>query len=127
MAGGRIHGKRGQVLMDATGALPGTPTEVADLSGWTLDMSTEQVVVTAFGDTNVRRVSGLPDFQGDLKGWWNSATTPAYFDAVLAGTPVTLKLVPDSADATHFFSGLANVDGSITVDATGAVSIAGKW
>lgn len=123
----RIHGKRGQVLMDADGGSPLSFVAVADLSMWTLDMKTDRVVTTAFGDTNVNRVAGLPDFSGTLGGWWNSATTPTLFDAVLAGVPVGLKLVPDSADATFFFSGLANIDGSINVSATGAVSISGAW
>lgn len=123
----RIHGKRGQVLMDATPTSPISYVEIADLSKWTLDMKTDRVEVTAFGDTNKRRVMGLPDFSGTLEGWWNSATSPTYFDAVLAGIPVSLKLVPDRDDATFFFSGLANVDGSIEVDVNGGVSISGAW
>lgn len=102
---------------------------LADVNAWTLDMATDRVVVTAFGDTNVRRVAGLPDFSGTLGAWWNAVTTssPTYFNAVLVGTPVTLRLLPNTDDPTVFFEGLANIDGSVNVSATGAVSNTGKW
>lgn len=122
----RLHGKNGQVYMDADGASPFSYTLLADLNTWTLDMSTDRVEVTAFGDTNKQRVSGLPDFSGTIGGWYNAGAV-AYLDAVLAGIPVQLKLVPNSADSTVFFSGLANVDGSVSVSATGGVSMSGTW
>lgn len=123
----RLHGKNGQVRMDPAG---GTAfVTLADMNTWTLDMATDRVEVTAFGDTNKRRVAGLPDFSGTLGAWWNAVATsgPAYFAAVLAGTPVMLRLVPNTNDATVYFQGLANIDGSINVSATGAVSSSGKW
>jgi len=121
----RIHGKNGQIKWDPAGGV--SLVVLADMKTWTLDMSTDRVDVTAFGDTNKRRVSGLPDFQGTLNAWWNAATSPAYFSAVLAGTPVTLRLMPNTADPGVYYQGLANVDGSISVDATGAAAITGKW
>lgn len=124
---GRKHGKNGQVLMDADGASPFSYVEIADLNAWTMDMSTDRQEVTAFGDTNKQRVSGLPDFSGTLGGFWNAASTPTLFNAVLAGTPVQLKLVPERTESTYFAFGLANIDGSINVTATGAVTIAGSW
>lgn len=66
----RIHGKSGQVLMDETGSSPFTPTALADISAFTLNLSSERVPVTAFGDTNIVRVTGLPDFSGTLAGFW---------------------------------------------------------
>lgn len=123
----RLHGKTGQIQMDPAGGA--TLVALADMNTWSLEMSTDRVDVTAFGDTNKRRVAGLPDFTGSLGGWWNAVATssPVYFAAVLAGTPVTLRLVPNTADPTTYFQGLANVDGSVDVSATGAVSTKGKW
>jgi hypothetical protein len=123
----RIHGKHGQVLMDTTPASPVTPVALADLDDWSLDMSTDRVETTSFGDLNKQRVTGLPDFSGSLGGFWNSATTPAFFAVVLAGSPAWLRLMPDSTAPTFFFEGLANIDGSIKVSAKGAVTISGKW
>lgn len=121
----RIHGKAGQIKMDPAGG--GALVLLADTNGWTLDMSTDRVDVTAFGDTNKRRVSGLPDFAGTVAARWNAATSPTYFAAVLAGIPVTLRLIPNALDPTVYFGGLANVDGSINVDSAGAVTWTGKW
>lgn len=121
----RLHGKNGQVKMDPAGG--GALVTLADVNAWTLDMSTDRVDVTAFGDTNKRRVSGLPDYQGTVAGRWNAATSPAYFTAVLAGTPVTLRLIESTADAGVYHQGLANIDGSISVDSNGAVTWTGKW
>jgi hypothetical protein len=123
----RIHGKNGQIQMDPAG---GTALVVmGDLDNWTLDASTDRADVTAFGDTNKRRVSGVPDFSGALGGWWNAVATssPLYFAAVLAGIPVTLRLLPNTADPTVYFQGLANIDGGVEVNAKGGVATKGKW
>lgn len=123
----RLHGKGGQIQMDPAGG--SALVALADMNAWTLDMATDRVDVTAFGDTNKRRVSGLPDYSGTLGAWWNAVATsgPLYFAAVLAGLPVTLRLVPNTLDPTVYWQGLANVDGSINVSATGAISSSGKW
>jgi hypothetical protein len=123
----RLHGKNGQIKMDPAGG--SALIIMGDLNAWSLDMATDRVEVTAFGDTNKRRVAGLPDYSGDLGGWWNAvaSSSPVYFAAVLAGTPVTLRLVPNKLDPTTYFQGLANVDGGVNVSATGAVSTKGKW
>lgn len=123
----RLHGKNGRVQMDAAGG--SSLVTLGDMNGWTLDMGTSREVVTAFGDTNVVRVAGLPDFSGGLSSWWNAvaSSSPAYFAAVLAGTPVTLRLIPNVLDPTVYFQGLANVDGSVNVSATGSISSTGKW
>jgi hypothetical protein len=123
----RLHGKNGRVQMDPAGG--SSLVTLTDLDSWTLDMGTAREVVTAFGDTNVRRVAGLPDFSGALSGWWNAvaSSSPAYFAAVLAGTPVTLRLIPNTNDPTVYFQGLANTDGGVNVSATGAIKMTGKW
>lgn len=123
----RLHGKSGQIKMDPLGG--SALVTLADANNWTLDMSTDRAVVTAFGDTNVRRVAGLPDYSGAIGLWWNAVATssPKYFAAVLAGIPVTLRLIPNTNDPTVYFQGLANVDGGLNVSATGAISSSGKW
>lgn len=121
----RIHGKAGQIKMDPAGG--GALVVLADTKAWTLDMSTDRVDVTAFGDTNKRRVAGLPDFKGTIGALWNAATSPTYFASVLSGIPVALRLIPNTADPTVYFNGLANVDGSLSVDSAGAVTWSGAW
>ena len=127
----RIHGSRGGVSMDPAGGT--TYVAVADLNSWNLSLSKDKVDVTAFLDTNKQKVLGLPDFSGTIGGFWNSATSPALFDSILGNVDVGLKLIMDTADSTHFFSGLAFLDGNISVDSNGAVTIgtsfeaAGNW
>jgi len=124
---GRIHGKTGSIKMDPTGVGGAGLVVVADMSEWTLDMSKDRVEVTAFNDSNKVRVAGLPDYSGTVTGWWNAATSPVFFEAVLGTVAVMLNLIPNSLDPTYFFEGKANLDGSINCSATGAVSVAGKW
>lgn len=123
----RLHGKNGRIQMDPAGG--SSVVTLGDLTSWTLDMATDRAEVTAFGDTNKRRVAGLPDFSGAIAGWWNAvaSSSPAYFAAVLAGIPVTLRLIPNTNDATVYFQGLANVDGSVNVSASAPISTSGKW
>jgi len=121
----RRHGKNGDVLMDPTGATT-SPVRIASLSSWSLDAKSDNVDVTAFGDTNKQYVKGLADYQGDLGGWWDAADV-TLFDAALAGTPVFLKLIPSTLDTTAFFSGQAYVDAGVEVAADGACSVNGSW
>jgi len=123
----RLHGKNGRIQMDPLGGA--ALVTLGDLNMWSLDMGTDRTDVTAFGDTNKHRVSGLPDYSGALGGWWNAlaSSSPAYFAAVLAGLPVTLRLIPNILDPTVYFQGLANVDGGVSVSSSGAISTKGKW
>ena len=122
----RRHGSKGQVMIDPAG---GTAyTAVAALNAWTYDAAREKIDVTAFSDTNKQYVVGLPDVKGTFGGWFDDATTPEEIFAIAGGeTPVGLKLVPSSLVATQFWSGLASLDASINVSATGAISISGNW
>jgi hypothetical protein len=121
----RIHGSRGQMSMDPAGAT--TYVAVADIKGWTLDLGRDTVNTTALGDTNKQAVLGLPNFTGTYTGFWNAATSPTLFDAILGTIAVGLKLTPDTAAATNFFSGLAYLSGGINVDAEAAVTTSGSF
>src|SRR5215471_13620360 len=119
MAGGRIHGSKGQMLMDPTGGA--TAVAVADINSWTLNLARDTADVTAFQDTNKQYVTGLPDIKGTYGGWYNSVSYQVIFDAALGNIAVMLKLEPSSLDATNFFTGLAYIDAAINVPANGAV------
>jgi len=127
----RIHGSKGQVMMDPTGA--DLTVAVGSLNSWTLDMARDKVDVTAFGDPNKQYVQGLMDIKGTIGGWWDSAISGDLFDVAQGDTAAKLKLVPSTLEPTFFWSGLAYLDASINVSATGAVAItsnfvaAGPW
>lgn len=123
----RIHGKTGQILMDTTPASPVTPVALADVNSFTIDLGTDKVDVTCFGDTNKQKVVGLPDYSGTITGFWNKLSSPTIFAVILASATAWLRLLPNSAEPTYMFEGLAYLDGSLNVSATGAVSFSSKW
>jgi len=122
----RIHGSRGVVKLDPTGVGGATALAVASLNSWTLDMARDKVDVTAFGDANKQYVQGLPDIKGSIGGWYDN-TDLAMFDVAMGDTPAWLELLPDGLAATHFWSGLAYLDASVNVSATGAVSVTSNY
>lgn len=122
----RIHGSKGQVV------LADSPEVIlASLNAWSLDMKRDRADVTSFGDTNKTYVLGLKDISGTLGGFYDSEDGSGgnmdLFDVADGDDPVTLKLVPSTNASTHFWSGLAYLDASIQVSATGAVTISGSF
>lgn len=113
-------------LTTQTGSPTGA-TAVGDVRAWTLNMAKDKVDVTAFGDTNKQKVLGLPDFSGTFSAFWNSVSSPWLFDHILGDVPVLLKLTPSINEPTYYFSGLAYLDGSVTCDANGAVTVDGTF
>jgi len=122
----RIHGKKGDVLIDPTGG--DIPTSLASTDSWDLDLAKDRVDVTCFQDTNKQSVLGLPSYSGTMTGCWDSATTPEQLFAVIFGdVAAMLHLVPNTLEPTFLFKGLANIDGSISVSAKGAVTWSSKF
>jgi hypothetical protein len=122
----RIHGKKGDVLIDPTGG--STVASLASTDSWELNTAKDIVDVTSFQDDNRQSVMGLPSFDGSLSGFWDSATTPEQlFSAVFGDVPVMLHLVPNTVEPTFLFKGLANIDGSLQVSAKGAVTWSSKF
>lgn len=121
-----MYGSHGEILADPTGAVPGVPVAIASMNAWTLSMARDKADVTAFGDTNKVYVQGLPDLKGTLGGWFDSDES-TLFEIAMGTVAALLKLVPSSLVATFFWSGLAWLDASIDVKATGAVSVSGNF
>lgn len=122
----RIHGKKGDVLLDPTGGA--TPATLASCDSWTLDLTKDRVDVTCFQDTNKQTVVGLPSYSGSLSGCWDSATTPEELFAVVFGdVAAMIHLVPSTLEPTFLFKGLGNLDATIDCPAKGAVTWSGKF
>src|SRR5262252_3204708 len=111
---GRISGAHGQVMADKTGGA--TTVAIANLNKWDLDLATDKIEVTAFGDTNKVFVQGLPAFAGNVGGFWASDEV-TIFQIALGTVACALKLLPSSLEATVFFSGKAWLDANVGVDA----------
>jgi hypothetical protein len=122
----RLHGSRGQVQLDPLGGAALVP--VASLNKWDLDISRDHVKVTAFEDLNQVYVDGLPDIKGTYGGFFDPADGLVIFDVILGTVKPALRLIPDRIDnPTIFFGGRASLDGKISVDAQGAVSVGGSF
>jgi hypothetical protein len=122
----RIHGSRGQVQMDPDGGV--ALVAVASLNKWDLDISKDHVKVTCFEDLNHIYVDGLPDIKGSYGGFFDPADGLVIFDVILGTVKPALRLLPDRIDNPGiYFGGRATMDGKITVDANGGVSVGGAF
>jgi hypothetical protein len=120
----RIAGRSGRLYANLTSG--GTAEPIAFLNAWSLAFATGKIDVTAFGDTNMTYVSGLPDAQGTFAGFYDNATAQLYTAAV-DGVARKFYLYPDNATTSQYWFGTAlfdfNVDGSVD----GAVTINGSF
>lgn len=121
-----VHGSKSRLLMDPTGAVPGTPVIVATVTGYTFDGTRDRVDVTPLGATNKRSVQGLANYSGTFTANWDSADLKL-LDAALAGNPVTLRLEPNHDEPGTYLSGLAYLDASIATGASAAVTMSGTY
>lgn len=121
---GAYAGRKGVVYMSTTGT--GTAVSVVNLKSWSLNMPTDKIEVTAFGDANKKYVQGLPDATGTLGGWWDD-TSDALYDGSKSTDGVLLYLYPSADAPTKYWCGPAWVDFSITVDIGGAVEVTANF
>jgi hypothetical protein len=128
-----LTGRYGEVLWDPSGTGTPPPVIIASLNAWKASFKTDKEDVTCFGDVNKIYVPGMKDVSGSVGGFYNSADK-TLFEAADAGTPGTLKLVPNNStgELANFWSGLAYLDADIdcTLKApkvTGTFVAAGPW
>ena len=119
----RLHGRAGRLYAGIASA--GTPEPITFLNSWSFDASTDDVDVTAFGDTNKTYVSGLPDFKGSFAGFYDNATAQLY-TAAIDGVARKTYLYPSTSDAIYWF-GTASFDVSIETGVSDAVKISGSF
>lgn len=120
----KYHGKGGVVYMSTSGS--GAAVNVASLTEWTLNMNTDKVEVTSFGDLNKTYVQGLKDVQGTISGFWEDSQD-ALFDAADSTDGVKVYLYPSRDAATIYFYGPAWVDASISVGVSGAIGLSANF
>jgi hypothetical protein len=123
----RLHGKNGAIKMDPTGVGGPTAVLVASLNKWDLDMATDKVKVTCFQDTNQIYVAGLPDIKGTYAGMYDPADGLVIFDVISGNIAPWLEMIPDMTTPTVMFSGKGLIDGKISVDSNGAITIGGSF
>lgn len=120
-----IHGRRGRLYVGITSSAS-TAEPVANLSGFSIDFSTDDVEVTAFGDTNKVYVSGLPDAAGTFKGFLDTGTAQL-FTAATDGDARKFYLYPSNSNTGQYWSGTGIFDFSVEADVSDAVKVSGNW
>lgn len=121
-----VHGRRGRLYVgiasDTAAAEP-----IAYVSGWSINFSTDNVDVTALGDSNKVYVAGLPDASGSFKGWYDTATAQTY-TAGADGLARRFYLYPTTpANTGPYFFGTALFDYTVEGDVGSAVALSGDW
>lgn len=104
----------------------GTAEPIAFQTNWTLDASTDDIDVTAFGDTNKTYVSGLPDASGSFSGFFDDETNQLY-TASQDGVARKFYLYTDASVTTKYFFGTGLFDFSVDVGVNDAVKVSGNW
>ena len=118
------HGKSGVVYLSTTGT--GTAQNVTSLSAWTLDLDTDLVETTAFGDANKTYVQGLRNIQGTISGFWNDAETKL-FTASTSSDGCKLYLYPSANATTKYAYGPAWLSVSVDTGVGDAVTISADF
>jgi hypothetical protein len=120
----RIHGRRGRVYMDLTGA--GSAEPLPFFASWSISFSTDKQEVTAMGDNNKVYVAGLPDASGDFSGFYDDSTVQTYTAAV-DGLARKFYLYPNTLTNTQYFWGTILPDFAVNGAVGGAVEVKASW
>jgi len=117
-----LTGRYGQVLWDPAGT---TPVAIISLNKWVGNFTQEYEDVTCFLDPNRVYIPSLPNREGTVGGFWNSAEL-AIFEAAESPTPGKLELIPNNTEPTFKWTGLAYMDRSIDCSLQ-APTVTGTW
>jgi len=117
-------GRKGLVYLSTTGS--GAVTNVIKLTKWALDMSTDKIEVTAFGDSNKTYVQGLKDVKGTIAGFFDDTETKP-FVAADSADGCKFYLYPSSDLPGRYWYGPAWLDVSIDTGVADAVAISGNF
>ena len=120
----RIAGRNGRLYVNITSG--GTAEPIAYLNNWSLSFATDNIEVTAFGDTNKTYVSGLPDVSGSFAGFYDDATAQTY-TAATDGVARKFYLYPDNSSTGKYWWGTAFFDFAVSADVGGAVQVSGDF
>lgn len=120
----RYHGRKGVVYFSTSGS--GTAVNVANLSSWSLNFTTDKAEVTSFGDANKTYVVGLKDVTGTFEGFFDDVTTSSLSAAADSSDGIKAYLYPSSDATARYFYGPAWLDLSISTPVAGAVTVSGS-
>lgn len=122
----RIHGRSGKLYVGIASDTAAAEA-VAYISKISLTFETDDVEVTALGDTNKTYVSGLPDCSGSFSGFYDDATAQTYMAATdgLARRFYWYPKTPSTAGPYWFGTGI--FDFSVDTGVADAATISGTF
>lgn len=122
----RIHGRSGKLYVGIASDTAAAEA-IAFVSKISLNFETDDVEVTAFGDTNKVYVSGLPDCSGSFSGFYDDATAQTY-TAATDGLARKFYWYPKTAStAGPYWFGTAIFDFSVEAGVSDSVTISGTF
>lgn len=119
----RVAGRSGRLYVAITSG--GTAEPITYLNTWSINFATDNIEVTAMGDTHKVYVSGLPDASGSFAGFYDDATAQTY-TAATDGVARKFYLYPSAATTIYWF-GTGLFDFSVSADVGGAAQISGDF
>jgi len=111
------------VIKGNAGSIKLSTNVVAEMKEWSVEVAQEFVDTTAFGDTMREQTATFASWSGSGSGSYDITDTSgqlALQTAWLAGTTVTPRFY---VDTTHYYTGLAYVNASISAAVDGVVSV----
>lgn len=138
MSGTPRAGRNARILVDTSTSPTSPPTSVPTVTSknkWSLDQSVDTFETTAFEDLSRSYVVGLPNAQGTIEGFWDSADNNVY-NVIGSSVARALYIYPDvSNNATTYFFTTAFFSAKEGGDTKGAVEFSlnfaaatpGKW
>jgi len=123
----RISGRNMAVYISLDGTAAASPLPF--MAEYDLSSSSDQIEVTAGGDTNKIYVPGLPDFSGSISGFYNSgltSLTDALYRASRDGVARGFYLYPDSTNTAEAFYGTAYFDFTVKSGVGSATTVSSK-
>jgi len=120
----RIAGRNGRLYMGI--ASGGTAEPLPFVAGWALQFPSDQIDVTAMGDTSKVYLAALSDQKGSLNGFYDDATAQAYTAAV-DGVARKFYLYPNLSTATQYWFGTAVFDFNVDATVADAVKVSAAF
>ena len=118
----RIHGKNGQVYVGISTAVAAAEPLV-NSKKWSANFNTNRIDCTAFGDTNLVYVQGLPDASFQFEGYWDTTSLQTY-TAATDGIARKVYLYPSTpSTAGPYWFGTAFLDFTVETPVDGVVAI----
>lgn len=118
------HGKTGSCYLSTSAT--GTAVALTHLTSWSLNMPTDKIETTTFGNDNKRYAQGFADVSGTLAGFWDD-TNDNLYDACQSSNGAKVYLYPTTLVLTQCWYGLAWLDMSIETSATDAVKYTARF